>query len=173
MSSANPEQPSQRAAALADQFDQIRGEVVDFVRACPPDQWRTVTDSEGWPLAVVANHIALSYSVQAGWIRSLAHGEPVSMTMDDIHEGNERARGHAEQRPDAYSHEAVIARLEGNGQETSATIRALTDAELQLQAPFGPAGRPLSAGQVIKHVLLVHTRDHLESMRASLARAEG
>lgn len=171
MSTPDAQQSNSRGASLADKFEQINGEVVAFVRACPAEQWQSVTDSEGWPLAVVAQHIAASYRVIGSWVRTLAAGQPVAMTMDDINAGNEQMRQHAQSHPDAYAQEGVIAALERNAAETSALVRALTDAQLDSQAHFGPAGRPLTAEQVIKYVLFVHPRDHLASMRAALGQS--
>lgn len=173
MSNPGSQQPSARAASLADKFDQINGDVMAFVRECPADRWQQLTDSEGWPLGVVALHVAGSYRAISGWFRSLAQGQPVALTMDDINGANAQLKAHAEAHPEAYAQATVLAHLEANGRAASDAVRALSDAELDSQADFGPAGHPLSAEQVIKYVLFVHPREHLASMRAALEHAQG
>jgi hypothetical protein len=45
--------------ALA-QFDEVHADVVEFVRGCTEHDWRERTTVEGWPVGVVAHHIAVA-----------------------------------------------------------------------------------------------------------------
>ena len=53
---------SDRANALADQFEQAHGELVGMLDGLRYEQWQSELDGEGWPISVGACHIAEHYT---------------------------------------------------------------------------------------------------------------
>ena len=153
---------SAKAEQLAQQFEQLNGEVIAFVESCDDAVWNAPCPGDGRPVAAVAAHVAGAYRAVVEWVRSVAAGQPVTITMDDIHASNARAAT----KDAGRSREDVAQALRSNGELLAGTIRGLDDESLAHSAPFGPAGgTPLTAEPVATYVLLRHPRVHLDDMR--------
>ncbi len=157
---------SAKAEALAQKFEQLNGEVIAFVDGCDDATWNAVCPDDERPVAAVASHVAGAYPVVAAWMRSVASGQPVTLTMDDIHASNARAA-----TKDANRSRADVAQaLRQNGALAASTVRDLDDESLARGAAFGPAGgTELTAEAVATYVLLRHPRVHLDTMRKATA----
>lgn len=157
---------SERAEALASRFAAANDEFVATIEECTDAQWRTTCPDEERPVGVVAHHVAGAQRAAAGWMQAVASGQPLPpLTIELINQLNAR---HAE-RHSTTGKDETVALLRHNGQETAALIRALSDAELDRtgSAPlFGP--NPISAEQIISHVLIAHIMGHLRSIRQAL-----
>lgn len=155
---------SERAQTLAQQFEQVNGEVIAAVEGCTEEQWRTPTAAESWPLGVVAHHIALGHEAVLGWVLAAAEGRDLGVSRASIDEGNAR---HA-QGADTYSHAETLDLLRRNGDSAARAVRALDDVQLDRAARVISDVPPLTAQQVVERVLIRHARGHLASIQATL-----
>src|SRR3954454_20870408 len=81
------------------QFDEVHAEVVAFVRDCDEHDWRETGTVEGWPVGVIAHHIATGYTTaMAGSTgcgstnRSPGTVTPTTMATRDIRRSSRRPR---------------------------------------------------------------------------------
>jgi hypothetical protein len=162
--SGNPS--SARAEQLAREFEQINAEVIAFVEACDDATWKAQCADDERSVGAVAQHIADGHRGVTQWVSTLAAGQPVTVTMDQIHDANAQAAATHGQR----SQSEVVESLRRRGAAAAALVRGLSDDDLARSAPFGPAGGiPLSAEMIIVRAMLGHPRGHLETMRKSTA----
>jgi DinB superfamily len=156
--------PSDRAAALADEFAAANDAAIAFAESCSESQWQSVVPGEEWTVGVVLHHVAEGHAQAARWLRSMAAGEGVADTGADIDRHNVT---HAEQWAEV-SVADTVALLRDNGQRTEALLRALTDEELDRTAPFGPAGGQLFPVAQLAKVASGHPRGHLAHAKEAL-----
>jgi hypothetical protein len=153
-----------RAQALTQRFEQVNGEIIAFVDGCDDQQWQTVVPEEQRTVAVMAHHVAGAYPVIVGWITSLAQGQPVEITMEQIDQANAIHK----QRYAQVTREEVSGMLRRGGAAAATAVAALDDQQLDSRAMMGPAGRELTARQVIEYVLVAHTANHFANMRRAV-----
>jgi hypothetical protein len=157
---------SARAEELARQFEQVNDEVIAFVEACDDAAWKATCADDERTVGAVAQHIADGHRGVTQWVSTLAAGQPVTVTMDQIHSANAQAAAIYGGR----SQSEVADSLRRRGAAAAARVRGLSDEDLARSAPFGPGGgMPLSAEMIIVRAMLGHPRGHLESMRKSTA----
>jgi uncharacterized protein (TIGR03083 family) len=149
---------SDRARALADRFEQANRELVATVERLSDAQWKAKTAGEGWPVGVVAHHVAGGHAGIAGLVQKIANGE--SFPMPDLDRMNAE---HAAQYAHATKAE-TLALLRQNAAAAAATVRSLSDA--QLDRVGGP--RAMSAEQTIERILIGHIHDHHGSIRKTI-----
>jgi hypothetical protein len=81
-------------AAYADAIDAARRRLMDFVRLCPDDLWRSApVPGDPRQVGVIADHVAHSYEYLAGWIGDVAAGQLVEVNtdlVDDLNAGRIR-----------------------------------------------------------------------------------
>ncbi len=161
---------SERAQTLAQRFDEELQAFIALTEAFTPEQWRQLSTIEGWPVGVVAHHVAIAFPVVTRWIQKVAAGRPVSLPRSAINEANAQ---HA-QVEGGYAQADTIALLREHGAATAAYLRGLSDEELQQKAPLAPAeGQELSADQVIRHSLIHHIQEHKAHIQQALRQAQG
>lgn len=157
---------SERADALASQFEAATNEFISAIEGCTDAQWRIKCPDEDRPVGVVAHHVAGAQRAAAGWMRTVAEGQALPpLTLELIDQLNAR---HAERHGDV-SKDETVALLRQNGHDVAALIRALSDDALDRtgSAPlFGP--NPVSTEQIITYVLIAHVKGHLRSIRGAL-----
>jgi hypothetical protein len=157
---------SERAAALAADFAAANGEALQFARSCTDADWHRNVPGEDWTVGVVLHHIAEGHTNGLRWLRSMASGEGVSESAEDIDTAN---AAHAA-RASSVDQVETAALLANNGGLLEQALLALTDEELDRGAPFGPAGgRMLPTGDLAA-VAARHTRSHLSSALSAIAR---
>jgi hypothetical protein len=155
---------SERATALAVEFEQTNDAVIVFAQSCSETQWKAVVPGEDWPVGVVIHHIAEGHEGMARWLRLMTSGEGVAESNDDL---DERNASHARRSADATIIDTTELLRKSGGQFES-LIRGLSDEDLDRTAPFGPAG-----GQSLLVVALVsaagrHAQDHLAHAKEAL-----
>lgn len=154
---------SERAKALADQFDQANGDLIRTVEKSSEAQWKATCAGEKWPVGVTAHHVAGGHETIAGIVQQIATGQPLpNITMEMIDQNNAQ---HAEQFKNC-TREETAALLRSTGAKASATVRGLSDAQLARTARL--MGGEMSAQQFIERVLLGHLASHGASIRAAL-----
>ena len=151
---------SERARNLAQQFEQENHELIATVERLSDAQWRTKTAGEGWSLGVVAHHVAEGHKQIAGLAQLVASGQPIpAMNMEMFHQANAE---HARQHADCTKAE-TLALLRQNGAAAAATVRGLSDAELDRTGSLLMG--PMSTAQVIERILIGHVHEHHGSIR--------
>lgn len=146
-----------RAEELARRFEQRLEELIRAVEGCPEERWRASCADTGWSANVQARHVAEGAASVAGILRRVAAGEQVPpLDMAQIDRGNaEHARQHA-----GCDKAEVLALLRKNGGEAAATIRGLSDEQLERTwamvegRPPWPLARVvelLSIGEIERH----------------------
>lgn len=156
---------SERAQTLANQFSAELDGLIALAEGCTADQWQTTTADEGWPVGVVAHHVAVSFPVVTKWMQKVATGRPVSLPRSAIDEANAL---HAKEAPN-YPQAETIALLRSNGAALIAAMLTLSDEELKTGAPMAPAeGQTLTADQVIRHIIIRHVVDHKAHIQQAL-----
>jgi hypothetical protein len=155
---------TERATELADDFAATNREVIAFAAGCTEEEWRTVVPGEDWTVGVVIHHIAEGQAGGLRWLQTMARGDAVETSADDIHSVNSE---HAVRTADVGATETV-ALLETNGALLESFIRKLTDDDLDRTAPFGPAdGSTLPVAQLAV-AMTQHPRGHLAHAQDAL-----
>ena len=155
-----------RAAELAANFERLNNDAIGLVTGCTDEQWRRTTHAEGWTVAATAHHLAIVQRAFIGMVARLAAGETYTptMSMDEIHRGNaEHAAEFAEaDRPE------TLEILHSSGAQMASRIRSIDDAGLdRIAGTFG--GNELTVAQVIEYVVIGHAREHVTSIKETLA----
>ncbi len=157
---------SARAEELARQFEQLNDEVIAFVEACDEGAWKAQCADDERCVGAVAQHVADAHRAGSRWVRTIVAGQPITVTMDDIHTSNAQAAAASANQ----SQSEVADALRQSGAKAASTVRGLSDEDLARSASFGPAGgSPASAEAIIVGVMLRHPRGHLDNMRKGAA----
>ena len=157
---------SERAAALAADFAAANEAALQFAGSCSDADWNRRVPGEDWTVGVVLHHIAEGHTNGLRWLRSMASGEGVSETAEDIDNAN---AAHAV-RAGTVGQVETAALLAHNGALLEQALRSLTDEELDCSAPFGPAGDRKLPTADLAAVAARHTRGHLSSAQSTIAR---
>jgi hypothetical protein len=154
----------ERADALAGTFEQLNSEVLAVIEDCSDVQWRTPTAAEGWPVGVVAHHIASTLPYLTEWATAASQERDLGVIPERINEVNaQHAVDHG-----ACTQAETCTLLLANGAATARAIRAIDDAHLDRSATIIAGTPPFAAAAVIERVLIGHARHHLASIRAAL-----
>lgn len=155
-----------RVAALAAQFAALNDEAIALVTGCTDEQWRQPCAGEGWSVGVVAHHIGAVHRDFIHIVDLLAAGRTFSPggSMEVVDQSNaQHAHDHA-----AIGKAETLDALRTNGAALARSLRSLRDEQLDnVAGTFG--GRELSVNQVVEYIVLGHPREHLASLRATLA----
>ena len=156
---------SERAEALAAQFELLSNELMAEIDQYSDDQWRLSCKDEGWSVAVTAHHIAVGNSRIARGVRIIASGQPFPLlTGEQVDKLNEQ---HARQHGDSTKEETLDL-LRRDVPSAVSLVRGLSDEQLGRSATVFATAPPLTTEQFIQRILIGHAVGHLESMRAAL-----
>jgi hypothetical protein len=154
-----------RVAAFVAQFEAVNADLVALVEGCTDEQWRRRCEDEGRTIGVVAYHVSATNEAFARMLGALASGQSYSpkSSMADIHQHNaQQARDNAD-----VGKPGVLDGLRRNGAAIVETLRGLGDEQLdKVAGVFG--GNELTIEQVIAYVIVGHTREHRDSIRAGM-----
>lgn len=154
-----------RGQRLAADLDAVNDRVAAAVSGCTEEQWRRPTAEEGWPVAVVAHHIAEVQRFFGGALAGIAagDGEPVALTAAFVEENNTRhARDHA-----AVGKDETLALLRAAGGDASRSLRDLDDDRLDAVLVVFD-GNGVTVAQAVEGALVGHFEQHLASIRATM-----
>jgi hypothetical protein len=157
---------SQRAHELATAFERTNDELIAAIERCSDEQLRAVCDGEGWPAVVTAHHLALSYQAIAGLACNIANGQPLPpLTFEMLDQMNaEHAKAYAD-----VSREETLAVMRREGAAAAASVRALSDEQLDRSAALEfVGGQTWSAADMIENGLIGHVKDHGGSIKTAL-----
>ena len=153
----------ERAQALANRFEEANREIVSAVEKCSDAEWRTKCAGETWSVGVVTHHVAESHAGIERIIQTIAAGQSLpGVTTEMIDQRNAQ---HAEQHATCAKQETLDL-LRKNGASAAATVRGLTDEQLQRSGTLR-AG-PMRAEQVIEGILIGHVKGHTASIRSAI-----
>jgi DinB superfamily len=154
----------ERADAFAVTFEQMTSEVLAVIEDCSDAQWRTPTAAEGWPVGVVAHHIASTLPYLTEWATAASEEHDLGVIPEQINAVNaQHAVDHG-----ACTQAETCTLLLANGAATARTIRAIDDAYLERSATIIAGAPPFAAATVVERVLIGHARRHLANIRAAL-----
>ena len=157
---------SARADKLAKQFEDKARELTETIEKLSDADWKKAT-SAGWPIGVMAHHVAGSHEPIAGLVRGVASGEtlpPITMAMID--EGNAK---HAKEFAGCTKQETLALHQKGVG-TAAGTVRGLSDAELDKSSVVLTGMPAMTVQQMVEGILINHIEDHLGSIRSTLGR---
>jgi hypothetical protein len=156
---------SERAQQLAQQFQEASAAFAQMISDATPEQLQRIVPEEGWKVIAIAQHVAVSYRVNANWIRRVAAGEAVAATRAQIDQSN----ADTAEENSRVTKDEVLQRLTDYGKKAYDVISGLSDEQLHTSGSFGPdGGDPLTASQVIRYVLLHHIEEHSAHVQAAL-----
>lgn len=155
---------STRSQTLAAQFEQATAAAIAAIEPLSDAQWRATSRDERWPVGFVAWHIGDAPFVVMDLVKTVANGqEPPPMTaamLDDLNA--QKLAAHV-----AAGKTEAVDQLRRNGAAIAATIRTLTDEQLDRSAALPMVGgNALSAQQLIEMGMIGHIRGHVASMQA-------
>lgn len=153
-------------ADLAARFAAVNAEAIAAVEACTAEQWRRPTAAEGWPVAVVAHHMAGVAGFFAGVFGAVAAGnaEPTALSAAGVDENNARhARDHAN-----ADRAETLAELRANGAAAERVLAGLGDDQIAAVAVRFD-GHPMTVAELAEGGLIAHFREHAASIRATVA----
>lgn len=154
-----------RAESLAKQFEAKAAEMTAVIKGLSDADWKKTTAAEKWSVGVTAHHVAGGHEGILGIVKTLAAGQSIpNFTMDMLHEMNAK---HAKEQANCSKAE-TLALHENGAAAAAATLRALSDAELDRKGTV-LAGMPaMTTQQVIEGILINHITDHMGSIRKTV-----
>lgn len=156
-----------RADMLAKQFEAKADELTDTIEKLSDAEWKKVTAAEKWSVGVTAHHVAGAHEPIAGMAKAVASGQTLPpFTMEMLHEGNAK---HAKEFAGCTRVETLALQKKGVA-SAAATVRGLSDAELDRTGTLLTDMPTMSVQQIIEGVLIDHVREHLDSIRATVTR---
>ena len=156
---------SQQARELAESIEAINLELIQLVRGCSVEQWRTDANDEGdnRSVGVIAHHVGHGYLNTLEWLETALSGNEVTVTIDDINVENAE---HAATYHDVEREETIALLIE-NGNRLCARVGELTDEELAKRAFHRGAGREMTAAAYAQ-LGQRHVAGHLDTIRRAL-----
>jgi len=153
--------------AFAAQFQANNAEYVAIVSRCSDEEWVRISPSDGRSVGMIAYHMASVQGGLAGLIEAVIAGKPTNApgSIEEIDRMNDdHARNHGSARQ-----EEVLNALSASGQAFLTRLRFLSDDDLARSVGV-LVGSEMTIGQVIQFAVIGHQREHLESIRAALAK---
>jgi len=156
---------SLQARELAGSLEAINLELIQLVRGCSEEQWRTLCNDEGdnRTVAVIAHHVGHGHLNTGEWLETTLSGNEVTITIDDINAENAE---HAATYHDVEREETVQLLVE-NGDRLCARIAELSDEELARKAFHRGAGREMTVAAYAQ-LGHRHVASHLATIRKAL-----
>ena len=157
---------SERARALAEQFERAVAEFSGVVEGLSDEQWRALCANEERTVGVLARHVA-AIPFEMAVFREIAAGrQPPTVTRAQLAEMN---AGDAEHWAECAKDE-TLALLRDNAAVAAAEVRRLSDEQLARSGKYvEELPGAWTVDQWIERILIGHVSGHLGSIRAALA----
>jgi hypothetical protein len=157
-------------AAVADDLEVKLREIEATLRQASDAQWRAVCASEGWPVGLVAFHIALHMERPAGWVEdALAGKPPFEFSFAETDALNAAVAGYGILPSKGF----VLGALAGAGSRIQAALHAMTDTDLERDALINRLGgigeAKVISVRVLMRIVMRGIDDHFASIRAAIA----
>lgn len=155
-----------RAESLAKQFEAKAAEMTGAITKLSDADWKKVTSAEKWSVGVTAHHVAGGHEGILGIVKTIASGQSIpNFTMAMLDEMNAK---HAREQAGCTKAE-TLALHEKGAAAAAATVRALSDAELDRSGTVLTGASPMTTQQVVEGILISHITGHLGSIRETVA----
>jgi hypothetical protein len=160
---------TQRTNALAQRLERGAQALAGFVSRLTEEEWQTRV-KDGRKVGVVVHHVASMYPLEIQLAQMLASEKPIAgVTWDAVHEINAL---HAREN-DGVSREEALELLRRNSSSAAATIRSLSDEELDRAATVSlNANAPLTCQFFLEDHAVRHSYHHLAAIRNAFQHAE-
>lgn len=156
---------SKRTNALADRLEQGARALANFASKLTEAEWQTRVPKDGRKVGVIIHHVATVYPLEIQLAQAIAEGSPVGVTWDVVHQMN---AVHAKEH-NAITKGETLDLLRRNSVAAAASIRALSDEELDRAAPVSlNSDAPLTCQFMLEDHALRHSYHHLDRIRAAL-----
>jgi hypothetical protein len=153
------------AAELAAQIESANLELIQLVRGCSEEQWRTLCNDEGdhRPVAVIAHHVAHGHRYSLEWLETALTGEDVDVTLGeiDVENAQHAATYHDVERPE------TARLLEETCRPLVERVGGLSDQQLAGTALHRGAGREMTV-EAFARLGHRHVAGHLATIRRTL-----
>jgi hypothetical protein len=167
---SNQDNATSQAIAFATQLEQVNDEVIATVASCSDDDWRAWCEDEGRSVGMLAHHVAAGYRAEMEGMEAVLRGQPLPAIYQDRETLNRWNAQFALVHSQCTKAE-TLELLRYNGAEMARFIRSWSAEDLQHSEPFPLAGEVMwSVQQWIEYVVIPHPQEHLQSIRAALAR---
>ena len=154
-----------RAESLAKQFEAKAAELTATIGKLSEADWQKVTAAEKWPVGVTAHHAAGAHEPIAGIVKTLASGQPMPhFTAAMLDEMNAK---HAQEHAACTKAETLALHQKGVA-AAAATVRALSDAELDRSGTVLAGMPPMTTQQAVEAILINHVAEHTGSIRKTI-----
>jgi len=158
-----------RAESLAARIEEGAAGLAAFAEGLSEAEWGTpISATDRRTVGQVVNHVALVYPVEIDLARSIADGKAVTdVTWQVVAELNaNHAREHSK-----VTKAAALDLLRQNSRQAAEAVRAFSDEQLDLAAPFSLSfGAPVTAQFVLEDHAVRHSWYHLARIRTTLGR---
>jgi hypothetical protein len=156
---------SEQAHELAESIEEINLELIQLVRGCSEEQWRTDCNDEGdnRTVAVIAHHVGHGHLNNLEWLETALSGHEIAITLDDIDAENAE---HAATYHDVAREETIQLLVE-NGDRICARVGELSDEDLARTAFHRGAGREMTVAGFAQ-LGQRHVAGHLATIRKAL-----
>lgn len=152
---------------LAARFRKAGEEFVAFLETLDESKWSKATDREGWPIGVVAHHVAMGAQFCGDLAVYVADGGDITLTSELLDQSNAQ---HSEMFAEIGKDSALEA-LSRALPEGAKKIESLPADGLQRQIEnpkdFGE-GIVRFAGDVVEKMMINHIRIHLASIKEAV-----
>lgn len=151
---------------LLAQVEEATAAATAVIEKCSQEEWETAVPEEERTVGVVLHHIGYAYPFVVDWACQLARGEGTpAVTYDDVHALNQQHAATQAQVDQA----TALALLQTNDRAAQEQLGRLTDADLQVSAPFPLiGGKEISAQQVVQWFLVNHAHNHLAAIHKTI-----
>ncbi len=161
---------SRRAESLAARIEEGADTLAAFAEQISDAEWTTPVSNNGdrRPIGVIVHHVASMYPIEIDVAKAVASGKAVTeVTWQAVANINaQHAREHAK-----VSKREALALLRKNSREAAASVRAMTDEELDQAAPFSLSyAAPVTAQFVVEDHAMRHAWHHLARIRKAVGR---
>jgi hypothetical protein len=156
---------SEQARELAESIEAINLELIQLVRGCSEEQWRTDCNDEGdnRTVGVIAHHVGHGHLNSLEWLETALSGREIEITLDGINAENAE---HAATYHDVAREETIQLLVE-NGDRLCARVGELTDEELARTVFHRGAGRQMTVA-AFAQLGQRHVAGHLATIRRAL-----
>lgn len=157
---------SERAESLAKKFESTAAEMTSVIGKLSDADWTKVTAAEKWPVGVTAHHVAGAHESIAGIVKTVAAGQSIpNFTTGMLDQMNAK---HAQEHAGCTRAETLALHQKGVA-TAAATVRGLSDAELDRSGTVLTGAPAMTAQQVVEGVLIGHIDDHMGSIKKTVA----
>jgi hypothetical protein len=159
---------SQRSEALATRLEAGAAALAAYANGLTAAEWQMRVPHDGRKVGVVVHHVANVYPIEIQLAQKLGAGEAVSgVSWDDIAKMN---AGHAKDH-DGITKEDAVALLKKNSAAAAASVRAMTDEQLDSAAPLSlNSDAPLTCQFMLEDHAVRHSYHHLAGIKRAVGK---